>query len=58
MHALDFLSLRELERERSNAGTATSMNTSLTNYMELIQNSSLLELGAGELDKIKIEKTR
>jgi hypothetical protein len=53
--ALDFLSLRELERERLNAGTP-SMNTSITNYLELIQNSSLLELGVGELDKMKIEK--
>ena len=54
--ALDFLSLRELDRERAAARTATSRFLSVTNYMELIENAALLDLGRGDSDIIKIER--
>ena len=54
--ALDFLSLRELDRERAGSSTVSSRYLSLTNYMELIENAALLELGRGDADHIKIER--
>ena len=54
--ALDFLSLRDLDRERSRSGTVTSQYLSLTNYTELIENAALLDLGRGDSDSIKIER--
>ena len=54
--ALDFLSLRELDSERARSGTVTSQYLSLTNYMELIENAALLDLGRGDSDSIKIER--
>jgi hypothetical protein len=56
--ALDFLSLRELDRERANSQKVTSQYLSLTNYLEMIQNASLMELGAGEPERIRIEHAR
>src|SRR6185436_3979211 len=53
--ALDLLSLRELDRQRLGAKDAPR-SESITNHLELIQNAALLELGTGELDKIKIER--
>lgn len=54
--ALDLLSLRELDRQRQAAQDAPTQGQSLTNYMELIQNAALLELGAGTLESIKVER--
>ena len=54
--ALDFLSLRDLDRERSRSGTVTSQYLSLTNYTELIENAALLDLGRGDSESIKIER--
>jgi Domain of unknown function (DUF362) len=54
--ALDFLSLRELDQERSRSGTVTSQYLSLTNYMEIIENAALLDLGKGDSSNIKIER--
>ena len=53
--ALDLLSLRELDRQRL-ATKDAPRSESISNHLELIQNAALLELGAGDLDKIKIER--
>jgi hypothetical protein len=54
--ALDYLSLRELERVRSMAGAPVLREYSLTNQVELLQNAALLELGVSEYHRIKIER--
>ena len=54
--ALDYLSLRELERVRSLASVAVLREYSLTNQVELLQNASLLELGVSDYHRIKIER--
>lgn len=54
--ALDFLSLREMERVRLAAKTPVPRESSLTNQLELVFNASLLELGASEVENIKIER--
>jgi hypothetical protein len=53
--ALDYLSLRELERVRSSANVPVLREYSLTNQVELLQNAALLELGVSEYHRIKIE---
>jgi hypothetical protein len=53
--ALDLLSLRELDRQRQTAQDAPR-SQSITNHMEMILNAGLLELGAAELEKIRIER--
>ena len=53
--ALDLLSLRELDRQRQAAKDAPR-SESVTHQLELIENAALLELGAGDADKIKIER--
>jgi hypothetical protein len=53
--ALDFLSLRELDRQRQGDHDAPR-SESITNHMEMIQNAALLELGTGDPDKIKVER--
>ena len=54
--ALDFLSLREMERVRNSAVTHVPRESSLTNQLELVNNAALLELGSAELQRIKIER--
>jgi len=54
--ALDYLSLRELERVRSLASVPVLREYSLTNQMELLQNAALLELGVSDYQRIKIER--
>lgn len=54
--ALDFLSLREMERVRLAAKTSVPRESSLTNQLELVNNAALLELGAAEVENIKIER--
>ena len=54
--ALDFLSLRELERTRLASQIPIPRLYSITNQMELLHNAALLELGVCELQKIKVEK--
>ena len=54
--ALDYLSLRELERIRSAANVPVLREYSLTNQVELLQNAALLELGVSEYQRIKIER--
>lgn len=53
--ALDLLSLRELDRQRDAAKDAPRSEWS-TNHLELIQNAAELQLGTGDVDKIKIER--
>ena len=54
--ALDYLSLREMEQVRLSAKTSVPRGSSLTNQVELVNNASLLELGASEMDLIKIDR--
>jgi hypothetical protein len=54
--ALDLLSLRELDRQRSAAQDAPARSQSITNYLELIENAALLQLGAGKPDRIRVER--
>jgi len=54
--ALDYLSLRELERVRSLANVPVLREYSLTNQVELLQNAALLELGMSDYHRIKIER--
>jgi hypothetical protein len=54
--ALDFLSLREMERVRLAAKTSVPRESSLTNQLELVNNAALLELGTAEIESIKIER--
>jgi len=54
--ALDFLSLRELERTRLASSIPIPRDHSLTNQMELLSNASLLELGVSESDNIRVER--
>lgn len=54
--ALDFLSLREMERIRLAAKTSVPRESSLTNQLELVNNAALLELGTAEVENIKIER--
>jgi hypothetical protein len=55
--ALDYLSLRELERIRV-SNVPTLREHSLTNQMELLHNAALLELGASEEKRIKVERVQ
>lgn len=54
--ALDFLSLRELDRQRRAAQEAPAQTHSLSNYMELIENAALLQLGSADAESIKVER--
>lgn len=54
--ALDYLSIRELERVRSLAKVPVLREYSLTNQVELLQNAALLELGVSDYHRIKIER--
>jgi hypothetical protein len=54
--ALDYLSIRELERVRNLAKVPILREYSLTNQVELLQNAALLELGVSDYDRIKIER--
>lgn len=56
--ALDFLSLRELERTRQISKIPLTRAHSMTNHMELLSNAALLELGVCDLESIKIEQVR
>lgn len=56
--ALDYLSLRELERTRLISSVPIPRELSLTNQMEVLQNAALLELGVCEDAAIKIERAR
>ena len=51
--ALDILSLQELDWQRRAARVRSP-----TNHFELYQNAALLELGAGDLGSIKIERVK
>lgn len=51
--ALDFLSLRELDRQRQRAGTPT-----VKPNLELYSNAALLELGVNDLTKIDVLELR
>ena len=53
--ALDLLSLRELDRQRQAAKDAP-LSQSLTNHVQLIENATLLELGTGEAERLRIER--
>jgi hypothetical protein len=53
--ALDYLSLRELDRQRQAAKDAPP-SQSLTNHIRLIENATLLELGTGEQEGLRIER--
>ena len=54
--ALDYLSLRELDRVRRDTRSAAAQTQTLTNYMELLTNASLLELGTCDPEAIQIER--
>ncbi|MFM1769636.1 MAG: hypothetical protein RJA22_2165 [Verrucomicrobiota bacterium] len=54
--ALDLLSLRELDRQRAAASDAPARSQSLTNYLELIENAALLQLGTANPDRIRVER--
>lgn len=54
--ALDFLSLRELERTREASKIPISRTHSISNHMELLHNATLLELGTCDLQSIRIER--
>lgn len=54
--ALDLLSLRELDRQRAAASDAPARSQSITNYLELIENAALLQLGAGKPERIRVER--
>lgn len=54
--ALDFLSLREMERVRLSAKTSVPRESSLTNQLELVNNAALLELGNASLGNITIDR--
>lgn len=54
--ALDLLSLRELERQRNAASEAPARSQSITNYLEIIANAALLQLGAGQAERIRVER--
>lgn len=54
--ALDLLSLRELERTRLSSTLPIPQNTAITNQLELLNNATLLELGASDEQHIKIER--
>lgn len=54
--ALDYLSLRDLDRVRQASRIAVSQTQSLTNQMELLYNASLLELGTSDPGAIKTER--
>jgi hypothetical protein len=56
--ALDFLSLRELDRTRLASNIPIPRDQSFTNQMELLGNASLLELGVSELENINVERVR
>ncbi|HMF87273.1 MAG TPA: hypothetical protein VK575_04290, partial [Gemmatimonadaceae bacterium] len=53
--ALDLLSLRELDRQRQAAKDAPP-SQSLTKHVQMIENAALLELGTGEVERIRIER--
>jgi hypothetical protein len=50
--ALDVLSLQELDRQRRGANSSLS----ITNYLELYQNASLVEIGVSDSRNIQVEK--
>jgi hypothetical protein len=54
--ALDYLSLLDLERIRSQAGATGLREYSRKNHLELLQNATLLELGASDERQIKVER--
>ncbi len=56
--ALDYLSLRELERIRLAASVPIPREYSLTNQLELLNNAELLELGVSSEQRIRIERLR
>jgi hypothetical protein len=56
--ALDFLSLRELERTRLASSIPIPRDQSFTNQMELLSNASLLELGVSDSENIQVERVR
>ena len=53
--ALDYLSLRELERTRQASQTVNPRETSLNHQLELLSNASLLELGVSDPASIQTE---
>jgi hypothetical protein len=54
--ALDFLSLRELERARKEAGATATNSPAFSHQLELLHNASLLELGVSDPEAIHIER--
>lgn len=54
--ALDYLSLRELERTRLASQIPIPREHSLTNQMELLSNASLLDLGFSDTKDIAVER--
>lgn len=54
--ALDFLSLRDMDRVRAEAKTYIPRESSLTNQLDLVNNAALLELGTSDLSRITVER--